>query len=139
MPTWPFETCTCVLRKSMTWGVNSYCIWPVSTDRQSQYPKRLKRSFPECRISFVTSICLRDIGKDILDPAYGKLRNRLRSHSITTNLSALVKETRQAVCEQSLDTMGPGKISPRRQRRNTSFVVFNRIRAGSTGITRQTE
>jgi len=48
---------------------------------------------------------LRDIGKDFLDPAYGQLRNRLRSHAISSKLSALARETRQAACEQSSDPM----------------------------------
>ena len=52
---------------------------------------------------------LRDIGKDFLDPAYGQLRNRLRSHAISSKLSALVRETRQAACEQSFDPMGLAK------------------------------
>lgn len=52
---------------------------------------------------------LRDIGKDLLDPAYRKLRNRLKSHSISSKLCALVRETRQAACEQSSDPMGLAK------------------------------
>lgn len=52
---------------------------------------------------------LRDIGKDFLDTAYAKLRNRLRSHAISSKLSALVRETRQAACEQSSDPMGLAK------------------------------
>ena len=68
--------------------------------------KAVKEVFPDvpdyiCHFHF-----LRDIGKDILDPAYGKLRNRLRSHAISTKLSALVRETRQAACEQSSNPMG---------------------------------
>ena len=71
--------------------------------------KAVKEVFPGvpdyiCHFHF-----LRDIGKDILDPAYGKLRNRLRSHSIGTKLCALVRETRQAACEQSSDPMGLAK------------------------------
>jgi hypothetical protein len=46
---------------------------------------------------------LRDIGKDFLDPAYRTLRNRLRSYSISSKLCVLVRETRQAACEQSSD------------------------------------
>jgi hypothetical protein len=46
---------------------------------------------------------LRDIGKDLFDPAYGKLRNLLRAHSISSKLSTLVREVRRAVCEQSSD------------------------------------
>lgn len=71
--------------------------------------KAVKEVFPGvpdfiCHFHF-----LRDIGKDILDPAYGKLRNRLRSHSITTKLCALVRETCQAACEQSSDPMALAK------------------------------
>jgi hypothetical protein len=71
--------------------------------------KAVKEVFPGvpdyiCHFHF-----LRDIGKDILDPTYGKLRNRLRSHSISTKLWALVRETHQAACEQSSDPMGLAK------------------------------
>jgi hypothetical protein len=52
---------------------------------------------------------LRDIGKDFLDPAYGKLRNRLRSHSISSKLCTLLRETRQAACNQSSDPIGLAK------------------------------
>jgi len=52
---------------------------------------------------------LRDIGKDFLDPAYGKLRNRLRFHSISSKLCALVRETRQAACEQASNPIALAK------------------------------
>lgn len=38
---------------------------------------------------------LRDIGKDVLEPAYQELRKRLRNHATSTRLHALVRETRQ--------------------------------------------
>jgi len=71
--------------------------------------KAVKEVFPRvpdfiCHFHF-----LRDIGKDFLDPAYQKLRNRLRSHSISSKLCALVRETRQAACEQSSDPIGLAK------------------------------
>jgi len=71
--------------------------------------KAVKEVFPSvpdfiCHFHF-----LRDIGKDFLDPAYGKLRNRLRSHSISSKLCALVRETRQAACEQSSNPIGLAK------------------------------
>ena len=37
---------------------------------------------------------LRDIGKDFLESAYGELRKRLRKHSASTRLCALVREVR---------------------------------------------
>ena len=44
---------------------------------------------------------LRDIGKDFLEPAYGELRKRLRTHSISSRFYALAREARQGLCEQS--------------------------------------
>jgi hypothetical protein len=46
---------------------------------------------------------LRDIGKDLLEPVYGQIRNRLRHHAISTRLNALAREARQAVKEQATD------------------------------------
>jgi len=71
--------------------------------------KAVKEVFPGepdfiCHFHF-----LRDIGKDFLDPAYRKLRNRLRSYSISSKLCALVRETRHAACEQSSDPIGLAK------------------------------
>jgi len=71
--------------------------------------KAIKEVFPGvpdfiCHFHF-----LRDIGKDFLDPAYGKLRNRLRSYSISSKLSALARETRRAAFEQSSDPIGLAK------------------------------
>jgi hypothetical protein len=78
-------------------------------DMGSGICKAVKEVFPGvldfiCHFHF-----LRDIGKDFLDPAYGQLRNRLRSHAISSKLSALVRETRQAACEQCSDPMGLAK------------------------------
>ena len=38
---------------------------------------------------------LRDIGKDVLEPAYQELRKRLRNHATSARLHTLVRETRQ--------------------------------------------
>lgn len=65
---------------------------------------------------------LRDIGKDFLDPAYQKLRNRLRSHSISSKLRALVRETRQAACEQASDPVGLAKSMLNQEGRTPSLL-----------------
>ena len=44
---------------------------------------------------------LRDIGKDFLEPAYSELRKRLRKHSASTQLCALVREVRAGLEQQS--------------------------------------
>jgi len=78
-------------------------------DMGSGICKAVKEVFPSvpdfiCHFHF-----LRDIGKDFLDPAYGKLRNRLRSHSISSKLCALVRQIRQAACEQASNPIGLAK------------------------------
>jgi hypothetical protein len=88
-----------------TYGTPRACVH----DMGNGICKAVKKVFPGvpdliCHFHF-----LRDIGKDFLDPAYGKLRNRLRSHSISSKLCALVRETRQAACKQSSDLMGLAK------------------------------
>jgi hypothetical protein len=40
---------------------------------------------------------LRDVGKDLLEPAYRKLRNCLRQHAISTQLSALARHARHGL------------------------------------------
>ncbi|MFZ4441483.1 MAG: transposase, partial [Syntrophales bacterium] len=47
---------------------------------------------------------LRDIGKDVLEPAYNELRKRLRSHSTSARLHALARETRQQHLDKSNGT-----------------------------------
>ncbi|RLC31397.1 MAG: transposase [Deltaproteobacteria bacterium] len=71
--------------------------------------KAVKEVFPGAPDFICHFHFLRDIGKDFLDPAYGKLRNRLRSHSISSKLCALARETRQSACEQSSDPIGLAK------------------------------
>jgi len=43
---------------------------------------------------------LRDLGKDFLDPAYTRLRKRLRSHATSSRLHALARDARQDLVEQ---------------------------------------
>jgi len=43
---------------------------------------------------------LRDIGKDFLEPAYGKLRKILRSFAASSRLHAIAREARQAISAQ---------------------------------------
>ena len=45
---------------------------------------------------------LRDIGKDLLEPAYGALRKLLRKHSASTQLHALVRELKEKLAQQSV-------------------------------------
>jgi len=82
-----------------TYGIPRACVH----DMGHGICKAVKEVFPGAPDYICHFHFLRDIGKDILNPAYSKLRNRLRSHSISTKLCALVRETHQAACEQSSD------------------------------------
>ena len=48
---------------------------------------------------------LRDLGKDLLGPAYAELRKQLRSHATSSRLHELVRETRQSLDERSSKTL----------------------------------
>jgi hypothetical protein len=63
--------------------------------------KAVAEVFPGIRDFICHFHFLRDIGKDFLEPAYGKLRKRLRAHATSTRLHALVRDTRQCLSEQS--------------------------------------
>lgn len=43
---------------------------------------------------------LRDVGKDLLEPAYAQLRKRLRKHSVSTRLHALARSLGEQLVEQ---------------------------------------
>lgn len=47
---------------------------------------------------------LRDVGKDLLDQAYGRLRKVLREHAATTTLSSLVREARAGISQDKAST-----------------------------------
>jgi hypothetical protein len=65
--------------------------------------KAVAEVFPGIRDFICHFHFLRDLGKDFLEPAYRELRNRLRHHTISTRLHALVRETRATISEQGVD------------------------------------
>jgi len=52
---------------------------------------------------------LRDIGKDFMEPAYGKLRSILRSFATSTRLHAIAREARRALAGQ--DDLDPAALT----------------------------
>jgi hypothetical protein len=70
-------------------------------DMGSGILKAVAEVFPGVRDFICHFHFLRDIGRDFLDPAYARLRKRLRSHAISSRLHALVRETRQGLVEES--------------------------------------
>lgn len=80
------------LRKlQRTYGSPRACVHDMGTG----ICKAVAEVFPGIRDFICHFHFLRDIGKDFLEPAYGELRNRLRTHTISSRLCALVRETRQ--------------------------------------------
>ena len=86
------------LRKLQTdYGTPRACVHDMGTG----ICKAVAEVFPGIRDFICHFHFLRDIGKDFLEPAYGKLRKRLRAHATSTRLHALVRDTRQCLSEQS--------------------------------------
>ena len=74
-----------------TYGQPTACVHDMGTG----ISKAIKEVFPDlpdfiCHFHF-----LRDIGKDLLEPAYSKLRNLLRKHAATKDLCTLVRQMRE--------------------------------------------
>ena len=86
------------LRKLQTdYGTPRACVHDMGTG----ICKAVAEVFPGIRDFICHFHFLRDIGKDFLEPAYGELRKRLRSHATSSRLHALVRDTRQCLSEQS--------------------------------------
>lgn len=60
--------------------------------------------FPKARDFICHFHFLRDIGKDLLGPAYDQLRKVLRKHAATTTLSRLIRQAREHIVSQSVDS-----------------------------------
>ena len=88
------------LRRMQTeYGVPRACVHDMGTG----ISKAVAEVFPGIRDLICHFHFLRDIGKDFLEPAYSELRKRLRNHTTSSRLSALVREARQRLSEQSPD------------------------------------
>ncbi len=80
------------LRKLKTdYGTPTACVH----DMGSGILKAIAEVFPGTRDFVCHFHFLRDIGKDFLEPAYGELRKRLRSHATSSRLHELVRDMRQ--------------------------------------------
>jgi hypothetical protein len=62
--------------------------------------KAVAEVFPGIRDFICHFHFLRDVGKDLLNPAYAQLRTCLRKHSATTKLNALVRQIRDCLAGQ---------------------------------------
>jgi len=87
-------------RLQSEYGTPSACVHDMGTG----ISKAVAEVFPSLRDFICHFHFLRDIGKDFLEPTYSELRNRLRSHSISSQLHALVRQTRQPLSEQSSES-----------------------------------
>jgi hypothetical protein len=62
--------------------------------------KAVAEVFPDTRDLICHFHFLRDIGKDFLNPAYGELRKRLRSHAMTFLISCTMPDTHPEVTSE---------------------------------------
>ena len=82
-----------------TYGPPIACVRDMGTG----ISKAIEEVFPDlpdfiCHFHF-----LRDIGKDLLEPAYSRLRNLLRKHAATKDLCTLVRQMRQFLSRDNQD------------------------------------
>jgi hypothetical protein len=82
------------------YGVPIACVHDMGTG----ILKAVALVFPDIRDFICHFHFLRDVGKDLLNPAYAQLRKALRTHAATTNLNALIRQARQHIEKQNADT-----------------------------------
>lgn len=82
-----------------SYGIPAACVHDMGTG----ICKAVSQVFPGIRDFICHFHFLRDIGKDFLESAYGRLRKRLRKHSTSTGLHYLVRQMKQALQEQGIE------------------------------------
>jgi len=82
------------------YGVPIACVHDMGTG----ILKAVAQVFPDTQDFICHFHFLRDVGKDLLNPAYSQLRKALRAHAATTKLNALIRQARQYIEKQSADT-----------------------------------
>jgi len=80
-------------------GVPIACVHDMGTG----ICKAVTQVFPDSKDFVCHFHFLRDIGKDLLNPAYTQLRNILRSHAATKHLSAMARQARQQIHMNNID------------------------------------
>ena len=86
--------------------------------------KAVAEVFPGTRDLICHFHFLRDIGKDFLEPAYDELRQRLRSHAMSSRLHALVRNMRSRICEygEAAPALMAEAIKTAAASQNTGFI-----------------
>jgi hypothetical protein len=82
------------------YGVPIACVHDMGTG----ILKAVAQVFPDTQDFICHFHFLRDVGKDLLNPAYSQLRKVLRAHAATTKLNALIRQAPQYIEKQSADT-----------------------------------
>ena len=88
------------------YGVPIACVHDMGTG----ILKAVAAVFPSSRDYICHFHFLRDVGKDLIAPCYGKLRSCLRTHAATTKLNALVRQVRQQLEPHSIDAQQLAKL-----------------------------
>ena len=65
--------------------------------------KAVSKVFPNTKDFICHFHFLRDVGKDFLEPAYGRLRKRLRKHATSTELNYQARQMKKALQEEDIE------------------------------------
>ena len=85
--------------------------------------KALDTVFPGIRDFVCHFHFLRDVGKDLLEPSYRKLRSCFRKHAFTTGLSALARQARQRLVKAA-DAAGACGYGPAGKRIEPAGIAY---------------
>jgi hypothetical protein len=80
------------------YGTPAACVHDMGTG----ICKAVSKVFPNTKDFICHFHFLRDVGKDFLEPAYGRLRKRLRKHATSTELNSQVRQMKQVLQEEGI-------------------------------------
>lgn len=81
------------------YGTPTACVHDMGTG----ICKAVSKVFPNTKDFICHFHFLRDVGKDFLEPAYGRLRKRLRKHATSTEINRQVREMKQTLQEEGIE------------------------------------
>ena len=80
------------------YGTPTACVHDMGTG----ICKAVSKVFPNTKDFICHFHFLRDVGKDFLEPAYGRLRKRLRKHATSTEINRQVRQMKQTLEEEGI-------------------------------------
>ena len=81
------------------YGTPTACVHDMGTG----ICKAVSKVFPNTKDFICHFHFLRDVGKDFLEPAYGRLRKRLRKHATSTEINRQIRQMKQTLEEEGIE------------------------------------